>query len=78
MADEAIMGKKAEEKVDPSEVGKTEEVPAEAAGQDEVGGRYRFQNIVICPYCGRRNHIIESSHYYRVYSCWHCGCNFYK
>ena len=79
MADDAIMGKKAdEEKVDPSEVGKTEEAPAEGAAGDEVGGRYRFHNIVICPYCGGRNHIIESSRVYRVYSCWRCGHNFYK
>lgn len=76
MPEEAPVGKKAEENVKPEEIGKTEEAPAGA--EDEVGGRYRFSNLVICPYCHARNHIIESSSHYRYYSCFRCGGTFYK
>lgn len=75
-AEEAPMGKKAEGQVNPEEVGKTEEAPGGA--EEEVGGRYRFHNIVVCPYCYGRNHIIESSTRYRYYSCFRCGGTFFK
>lgn len=43
---------------------------------DEVGGRYRRYNNVICPYCYASCRIIEETNYRLRHRCWNCGSTF--
>ncbi len=43
---------------------------------DEVGGRYRRANNVICPYCSAVNRIIEETNYRMWFRCWNCAGTF--
>jgi hypothetical protein len=43
---------------------------------DEVGGRYRRYNNVICPYCYASCRIIEETTQRMSFRCWNCGYSF--
>lgn len=64
-------------------LGEKGEAPADAEiidavkpEEDEVGGRYRRVNNVICPYCYCSNRIIEETNYRMWFRCWNCGGSF--
>ena len=44
--------------------------------EDEVGGRYRRINDVVCPYCYAVNRIVEETDYRMWFRCWNCSGTF--
>ncbi len=60
-------------KGDPPADAEITDLTAPEGDEEEVGGRYRRYNSVICPYCSTINRIIEETNYRMWFRCGRCG-----
>jgi hypothetical protein len=57
-------------KVDKSKAGKTQ---TKADLKGGASGQTLYQALVICPYCGTAQYVVESTNVYNYYTCAGCG-----